>query len=96
MVVRHIPDPGAATCHLVNRCYKGFENTEIKQQLRKCDKDGPLVIDIVKMYPTPPKLKGNKIDHSYIDTDSQYDPNNFSAFGRIISGTLDNSKPTLV
>lgn len=31
MVVNHIPDPGAATCHLVNRCYKGFENSEIKK-----------------------------------------------------------------
>jgi hypothetical protein len=48
------------------------------------------------MYPTPPKLKGNKMDHSYIDSNSIYDANNFSAFGRIISGTLDNTNATLV
>lgn len=96
MVIEHIPNPQEGTCHLVNRCYSGVENNEVKKQLRKCDPKGPMIIDIVKMYPTPPKLKENKIDHSYIDTEENYDPNNFSAFGRIISGTLDNSDNTLV
>jgi 116 kDa U5 small nuclear ribonucleoprotein component len=96
MVVKHIPNPQDSTCHLVNRCYSGTHNDDTKKKLRTCDPNGPLVIDIVKLYPTPPKLKKDKIDHGYLDTEDNYDANNFSAFGRIISGILDNTSSCLI
>ena len=52
-IVQIVPSPidGAAT--KVRRCWEGDATSELGKAMSSCDAKGPLVIHVVKMYPTP-------------------------------------------
>ncbi|XP_021728162.1 110 kDa U5 small nuclear ribonucleoprotein component CLO-like isoform X2 [Chenopodium quinoa] len=51
MVVHHIPSVKEAASRKVNRIYRGCKKSLIKSMCN-CDKAGPLMVDITKLYPT--------------------------------------------
>ena len=69
MLSRHIPSPLDASLTKVHRMYPGEMPSELEAAIASCDPNGPLLINIVKLYSHP-------------------DGKQFSAFGRIYSGTI--------
>ncbi|KAL8283107.1 hypothetical protein RQP46_005885 [Phenoliferia psychrophenolica] len=53
MVVDHIPDPTAAAKLKVESTYTGSLESPLSKSMLACDPAGPLVIQVVKLYPTP-------------------------------------------
>nr|UGN13550.1 elongation factor 2 [Suigetsumonas keniensis] len=53
MIVRHLPSPVKAQAYRVDRLYTGPLDDEIATAIRKCDQNGPLVMYVSKMVPTP-------------------------------------------
>nr|QWE91352.1 translation elongation factor 2 [Suigetsumonas clinomigrationis] len=53
MIVRHLPSPVTAQAYRVERLYTGPQDDEIATAIRKCDQNGPLVMYVSKMVPTP-------------------------------------------
>ena len=52
-IVEVVPSPIAGAERKVRRCWKGDEASEVCQAMSRCDPKGPLVIHVVKMFPTP-------------------------------------------
>ena len=52
-IVEVVPSPIAGAERKVRRCWKGEEDSEVCQAMNRCDPKGPLVIHVVKMFPTP-------------------------------------------
>ncbi|GJE86221.1 116 kDa U5 small nuclear ribonucleoprotein component [Phanerochaete sordida] len=52
MVTEHIPSPAVATADKVQRTYTGPMNSELAQAMEKCDPEGPLMVNITKLYHT--------------------------------------------
>ncbi|KAI9313428.1 P-loop containing nucleoside triphosphate hydrolase protein [Dichotomocladium elegans] len=50
MVVKHIPSPVKNASQKVEHIYTGPMDTEVGEAMRKCDPEGPLVIQITKLY----------------------------------------------
>ena len=50
MVVNHIPSPAANASRKIEQIYTGPLDTEVGEAMRKCDPEGPLVINITKLY----------------------------------------------
>ncbi|OAD70101.1 hypothetical protein PHYBLDRAFT_126476 [Phycomyces blakesleeanus NRRL 1555(-)] len=50
MVVEHIASPIANAAQKVAQIYTGPMDTEVAQAMQRCDPDGPLMIQIVKLY----------------------------------------------
>ncbi|KXJ91499.1 P-loop containing nucleoside triphosphate hydrolase protein [Microdochium bolleyi] len=53
MVVQHIPSPVAGAERMLERYYTGPLDTKAAESMRKCDQDGPLVMQITKLFNTP-------------------------------------------
>jgi U5 small nuclear ribonucleoprotein component len=52
MVVDHIPSPAEAAESKVERYYTGPLDTSVARSMKKCDQDGPLVVQISKLFNT--------------------------------------------
>merc|ERR1711988_1848606 len=53
MIVIHLPSPAAAQKYRVETLYEGPMDDAAANAIRSCDKDGPLMVYISKMIPTP-------------------------------------------
>merc|ERR1712017_68391 len=53
MIVVHLPSPAAAQKYRVDSLYEGPMDDPAANAIRSCDKDGPLMLYISKMIPTP-------------------------------------------
>lgn len=53
MLVDHVPDPVAGAQLKVESTYAGALDSPVAQAMLACDPDGPLMVQIVKLYPTP-------------------------------------------
>lgn len=51
MIVEHIPSPVAAAKTKIEHCYSGPLDSELAKAMFKCDPNGPLMINITKLYP---------------------------------------------
>jgi U5 small nuclear ribonucleoprotein component len=52
MVVDHIPSPIEGAETKLERYYTGPPNTKVSQAMKECDQDGPLVVQITKLFNT--------------------------------------------
>lgn len=50
MLVKHIPSPLENAAHKVQQYYTGPIDSEVADSMLKCDPDGPLVIQITKLF----------------------------------------------
>lgn len=50
MVAKHIPSPVENAAHKIERFYTGPLSSNVVQSMIKCDADGPLMIQITKLY----------------------------------------------
>ncbi|OLL25470.1 U5 small nuclear ribonucleoprotein component [Neolecta irregularis DAH-3] len=50
MVLQHIPSPVENAKNMIDNMYTGPLNSTLRESLLKCDPDGPLVIQITKLY----------------------------------------------
>ena len=53
MLVQHVPSPAAGAQRMLERYYTGPLDTKVAESMRKCDQDGPLVMQITKLFNTP-------------------------------------------
>ena len=53
MIVEHIPSPAEEGKRKLDRYYTGPANTKVATAIQKCDQDGPLVVQITKLFNTP-------------------------------------------
>jgi U5 small nuclear ribonucleoprotein component len=53
MVVQHIPNPIEGAKTKIETTYTGSLDTSLAKSMMECNPDGPLMIQIVKLYPTP-------------------------------------------
>ncbi len=53
MVVEHVPSPLEGAQKKLNRYYTGPTDTKTAESIAKCDQDGPLVVQITKLFNTP-------------------------------------------
>jgi elongation factor 2 len=53
MMVRHLPSPVVAQKYRVENLYEGPMDDECADAIRRCDRDGPLMIYISKLVPSP-------------------------------------------
>ena len=77
MIRDHVPSPEANAERKIRHTYTGPLDNDLGDAMLGCDADGDLMVQIVKLYPTP---------------DGQV----FNAFGRVLSGTLQNNSSVLV
>jgi len=53
MLVQHVPSPAAGAQRMLERYYTGPLDTKVAESMRKCDQDGPLIMQITKLFNTP-------------------------------------------
>lgn len=53
MIVDHIPSPLEGAPKKLSRYYTGPTDTKVASSIEKCDQDGPLVVQITKLFNTP-------------------------------------------
>ena len=53
MVVEHIPSPAEGAKKKVDRYYTGPTDTKVASAIGRCDQDGPLVVQVTKLFHTP-------------------------------------------
>lgn len=53
MVVKHVPSPAEGAKKKLDRYYTGPTDTKVAAAIEKCDQDGPLVVQITKLFNTP-------------------------------------------
>lgn len=53
MVVEHVPSPLEGAQKKLDRYYTGPTDTKTAESIAKCDQDGPLVIQVTKLFNTP-------------------------------------------
>ena len=53
MIVEHIPSPEEAGKKKLSQYYTGPTDTQVASSIERCDQDGPLVIQITKLFNTP-------------------------------------------
>ncbi|KAG6673562.1 hypothetical protein I3842_16G118000 [Carya illinoinensis] len=51
MLVQHIPSPKAAATRKVDHIYTGPKDSMIYKAMKNCDPDGPLMVNVTKLYP---------------------------------------------
>jgi 116 kDa U5 small nuclear ribonucleoprotein component len=76
-LTQHIPSPEKNAPNKIERTYTGPQDSSLGITLRNCDPNGPLVVNITKLY-------------------TSTDAKSFSAFGRVMSGTLRPGSPVRV
>ena len=52
MVVEHVPSPLEGACKKLDHYYTGPTDTKTAESIAKCDQDGPLVVQITKLFNT--------------------------------------------
>ena len=57
MIITHLPSPMAAQKYRVDTLYMGPQGDETYKAIQACDKEGPLVLYISKMVPTPDRSR---------------------------------------
>ena len=68
MVVQHIPSPREAADSKISHTYTGYNSSPAAVAMRKCDPNGPLVINIVKLFNTPDGSKFLSLGRVYSGT----------------------------
>ena len=53
MVVEHVPSPLEGAKQKLNRYYTGPMDTKVASAIERCDQDGPLVVQVTKLFNTP-------------------------------------------
>ncbi|CAK7237576.1 hypothetical protein SBRCBS47491_010026 [Sporothrix bragantina] len=53
MVVAHVPSPVDAAARHLERYYTGPLDTDVANAIRTCDQDGPLVLEVTKLFSSP-------------------------------------------
>lgn len=53
MIVEHVPSPLEGAKKKLDRYYTGPRDTQISSYIEHCDQDGPLVVQITKLFNTP-------------------------------------------
>lgn len=53
MVVEHVPSPLEGAQKKLDRYYTGPTDTKTAESIAKCDQDGPLVVQVTKLFNTP-------------------------------------------
>ena len=53
MVVEHIPSPVDGSKLKLDRYYTGPRDTKVAASIEKCDQDGPLIVQVTKLFNTP-------------------------------------------
>ncbi len=53
MIVEHVPSPLEGAKKKLDRYYTGPGDTQISSYIERCDQDGPLVVQITKLFNTP-------------------------------------------
>ena len=53
MIVQHIPSPAAGASRNIERYYTGPGDSSLAESMLKCDAEGPLVIQITKLFTNP-------------------------------------------
>ncbi|MCJ1295242.1 hypothetical protein MMC34_006804 [Xylographa carneopallida] len=53
MVVKNVPSPTKGAKKKLDRYYTGPTDTKVADAIEKCDQDGPLVVQITKLFNTP-------------------------------------------
>jgi len=53
MIVEHIPSPLEGAKKKLDRYYTGPRDTQVASYIERCDQDGPLVVQITKLFNTP-------------------------------------------
>lgn len=53
MIVDHIPSPAEGAKKKLQRYYTGPIDTKVASSIERCDQDGPLVVQITKLFNTP-------------------------------------------
>lgn len=77
MLRDHVPSPLENAASKVRRTYSGNMQTQVVEDMARCNPEGKLVVQITKLYPSP-------------------DTTVFHAFGRVMSGTLQNNSAVSV
>lgn len=53
MIVEHVPSPLEGAKKKLDRYYTGPRDTQISSYIERCDQDGPLVVQVTKLFNTP-------------------------------------------
>ena len=53
MIVEHVPSPVEGSKLKLDRYYTGPRDTKVAASIEKCDQDGPLVVQVTKLFNTP-------------------------------------------
>jgi len=53
MIVEHVPSPLEGAKKKLDRYYTGPRDTQVSSHIERCDQDGPLVVQITKLFNTP-------------------------------------------
>ena len=53
MIVEHVPSPVDGAKSKIDRYYTGPTGTKVAASIQKCDQDGPLVVQVTKLFNTP-------------------------------------------
>lgn len=59
MIVQHVPSPVEGAERQLNKYYTGPLDTKIAKAMSSCQQDGPLVVQVTKLYGTPDASKFN-------------------------------------
>lgn len=68
MVIQHIPSPVEGAQKKLERYYSGPMDTEVAKAMAACDQDGPLVIQVTKLFSTTDASKFNAFGRIYSGT----------------------------
>jgi 116 kDa U5 small nuclear ribonucleoprotein component len=52
MVVQHVPSPADAAERIMQRYYTGPMDTKVAEAMKNCDQEGPLVVQVTKLFNT--------------------------------------------
>jgi len=74
MLALHVPSPVVGAVAKIEHIYTGEQDSVCAEAMRACDPDGPLMINVVKLYTAP-------------EAANQGNTSSFLAFGRVYSGT---------
>lgn len=68
MIVEHVPSPFDGNKTKVAQHYTGYQTSSISQSMRECNPNGPLMINVVKLYSSPDGSKFHALGRIYSGT----------------------------
>jgi 116 kDa U5 small nuclear ribonucleoprotein component len=98
MCVQHVPSPVENARHKVRNIYRGLgDNDATLHALNNCDSNGPLMINVVKMYTMETGSNGNGSANGYSSSsNASSEADGFLTFGRVMSGTVTSGQKVRV